>query len=49
MPAGGAGLLKSKMKIHYNGWTITRPLSEIFREVVAGWQVQLDRTAAARV
>ena len=27
-----------KMKAHYPGWTITKPLAEIFGENVRGWQ-----------
>ena len=30
-----------KMKEHYPGWSITRPLAEIFREIVESWHVRL--------
>jgi CDP-paratose 2-epimerase len=30
-----------KMKAHYPAWSITRPLPEIFREIVAGWSQRL--------
>lgn len=37
----------SKMKAHYPNWTITRPLREIFREIVDSWHARLEETAAA--
>jgi CDP-paratose 2-epimerase len=30
-----------KMKSHYPGWTITRPLREVFREITDSWNVRL--------
>lgn len=36
-----------KMKAHYPNWTITRPLTEIFREIVDSWHVRLEDTAVA--
>lgn len=35
-----------KMKAHYPNWTITRPLKEIFREIVDSWHVRLEEPAA---
>ncbi len=34
-----------KMKAHYPDWTITRPLSTIFQEIVHSWQHRLSTTA----
>jgi CDP-paratose 2-epimerase len=30
-----------KMKAHYPGWTITRPLREVFREIADSWKARL--------
>jgi CDP-paratose 2-epimerase len=30
-----------KMKEHYPGWTITRPLREVFREIAGSWKMRL--------
>lgn len=32
-----------KMKLHYPGWGITRPLADVFREIVESWNVRLGR------
>ncbi len=32
-----------KMKAHYPGWQITRPLPDVFREIVESWNVRLGR------
>ncbi|MGA8028624.1 MAG: NAD-dependent epimerase/dehydratase family protein [Bryobacteraceae bacterium] len=32
----------TKMKQHYPGWTITRPLNDVFREIVDSWRIRLD-------
>lgn len=32
-----------KMKAHYPGWGITRPLDAVFREIVDAWHVRLGR------
>jgi CDP-paratose 2-epimerase len=31
-----------KMKTHYPAWDITRPLREVFREIVDSWKTRLD-------
>ncbi len=36
-----------KMKAHYPGWTITRPLREVFREISESWNVRLLRASPA--
>ena len=36
-----------KMKQHYPGWTITRPLREVFREITESWNVRLAETDSA--
>jgi CDP-paratose 2-epimerase len=36
-----------KMKEHYPGWEITRPLPAVFREIVDSWQVRLGRLSEA--
>jgi CDP-paratose 2-epimerase len=36
-----------KMKSHYRRWTITSPLSEIFREIAASWMGRLGRRQVA--
>jgi CDP-paratose 2-epimerase len=35
-----------KMKAHYPGWTITRPLREMFREIASSWKKRLVRASA---
>jgi CDP-paratose 2-epimerase len=30
-----------KIKTHFLGWTITRPLREVFREIVNSWEARL--------
>ncbi|HEY6990735.1 MAG TPA: NAD-dependent epimerase/dehydratase family protein [Bryobacteraceae bacterium] len=35
-----------KMKAHYPGWTITRPLREVFREIAGSWKKRLVQAAA---
>jgi CDP-paratose 2-epimerase len=32
-----------KMKTHYPAWSITRPLREVFREIVDSWKARLDQ------
>lgn len=34
-----------KMKAHYPGWDISRPLPDVFREIVESWYVRLGRSA----
>jgi CDP-paratose 2-epimerase len=34
-----------KMQTDYPGWKITRPLPEIFREIVASWHARLEKVA----
>jgi hypothetical protein len=29
------------MKAHYPGWSITRPLREVFREIAGSWTTRL--------
>ena len=36
-----------KMKAHYPGWTITRPLREVFREIAGSWKTRLMQAAGA--
>ena len=36
-----------KMKQQYPNWTITRPLSEVFAEIVDSWHTRLGQSAAA--
>lgn len=36
-----------KIKSHFPGWTITRSLPDIFREIVDSWQIRLDATDLA--
>ena len=36
----------SKMKAHYPGWTIARPLREVFREIAGSWKKRLVQAAA---
>ena len=38
-----------KMKEHYPGWTITRPLRDVIREIVDSWQERLRKTAEVPV
>ncbi len=38
-----------KMKAHYAKWTITRPLKEIFREIVDSWHVRLNSEASLAI
>jgi CDP-paratose 2-epimerase len=33
-----------KMKLHYPQWNITRPLRDVFREIVDSWNVRLGRS-----
>ena len=33
-----------KMKAHYPGWTITRPLRGVFQEIVDSWKVRLGKS-----
>lgn len=35
-----------KMKQHYPGWTITRSLSDVFREIVDSWHTRLNRAGS---
>jgi CDP-paratose 2-epimerase len=35
-----------KMKAHYPGWGITRPLRDVFEEIVESWTVRLGRRTA---
>ena len=30
-----------KIKAHFPGWTITRPLPDVFREIVNSWEARL--------
>ena len=34
-----------KMKAHYPGWAIARPLNDVFREIVESWYTRLGRSA----
>lgn len=34
-----------KMKAHFPGWTITRPLNEIFQEIVDSWEVRISKAS----
>lgn len=34
-----------KIKAHYPGWEITRPLGEIFREIAESWKLRLSKPA----
>lgn len=36
-----------KMKAHYPGWTITRPLREVFREIAGSWKARLVQAGAS--
>jgi len=36
-----------KMKTHYPGWTITRPLREVFREIGGSWKKRLVQAGAS--
>jgi len=42
-----------KMKAHYPGWTITRSLGDVFREIAESWHTRLrqnrDREGAALI
>ena len=38
-----------KIKAHFPSWSITRPLPEIFREIVDSWKVRLALTRFATV
>lgn len=36
-----------KMKAHYPGWTITRSLRDVFREITDSWNARLDKSEPA--
>ena len=36
-----------KMKAHYPGWTITRGLRDVFREITDSWSVRLNKAEPA--
>jgi CDP-paratose 2-epimerase len=39
----------SKMKVHYPGWSITRPLQDTISEIVCSWQARLCQSALVSV
>jgi CDP-paratose 2-epimerase len=38
----------TKMKAHYSGWSITKPLKKIFEEIVEGWSHRVDGEMAVQ-